>query len=460
MYWRILNDQPFWTRPNDRMFMLDKVAKSNSQNKTNWYLFKLEPDSTRFSQEPTEKGQTLKGNRQSSQATHCLVKKYAVPSVTSFRTDLPRDSTRRNGWPKHKLRIVVSFVTIVQSRSRNVLSRVLRRCRLSQSLVFPLVCFTRKRLWLVSDSKINQVSSGVLGNWGNWSFVLLCPHRSSFVVASADPAHVRYFALLTHLRFQLLQPLRKFFHPDYSDVPKHSRRLLGSAVATTSSATMCRRETERGLSWAVEDGRIITLTLDHSRSQVHMSKQLNGCQQNNTGWKQDSHEDCWHKMYNWIQRDYLKQLFFTTCVVINMQSPHQILKLKILEFYKTRNVFSTFHIGTFGNCNCSLDCNCSCVFDLKTQLRFRLVVGCGPVKHSKFQVSIFKFGDEHQIWKSKIIWKNHKNNNKMTNKQKIMKTNYAKKWKTKSLEKKMTKIEEKKKTHEQPNMKKDDENWK
>ena len=169
MYWRILNDQPFWTRPNDRMFMLDKVAKSNSQNKTNWYLFKLEPDSTRFSQEPTEKGQTLKGNRQSSQATHCLVKKYAVPSVTSFRTDLPRDSTRRNGWPKHKLRIVVSFVTIVQSRSRNVLSRVLRRCRLSQSLVFPLVCFTRKRLWLVSDSKINQVSSGVLGNWGNWS---------------------------------------------------------------------------------------------------------------------------------------------------------------------------------------------------------------------------------------------------------------------------------------------------
>ena len=32
-------------------------------------------------------------------------------------------------------------------------------------------------------------------------------------------------ALLTHLRFQLLQPLRKFFHPDSSDDPKHPRRL-------------------------------------------------------------------------------------------------------------------------------------------------------------------------------------------------------------------------------------------
>ena len=392
MYWRILNDQPFWTRPNDRMFMLDKVAKSNSQNKTNWYLFKLEPDSTRFSQEPTEKGQTLKGNRQSSQATHCLVKKYTVPSVTSFRTDLPRDSMRRNGWPKHKLRIVVSFVTIVQSRSRNVLSRVLRRCRLSQSLVFPLVCFTRKRLWLVSDSKINQVSSGVLGNWGNWSSC--CSVRIDRRLLSHQLILLMFdhFALLTHLRFQLLQPLRKFFHPDYSDVPKHSRRLLGSAVATTSSATMCRRETERGLSWAVEDGRIITLTLDHSRSQVHMSKQLNGCQQNNTGWKQDSHEDCWHKMYNWIQRDYLKQLFFTTCVVINMQSPHQILKLKILEFYKTRNVF--FHFSFWDIWQLQLQ------FGLQLLLRFRsenaiAFSTCGRMWSGEtFKVPSFNF----QIW--------------------------------------------------------------
>ena len=52
-------------------------------------------------------------------------------------------------------------------------------------------------------------------------------------------------ALLTHLRFQLLQPLRKFFHPGSCDAPKHSPRLPGSVVATTSSAAMCRRETER-----------------------------------------------------------------------------------------------------------------------------------------------------------------------------------------------------------------------
>ena len=51
-------------------------------------------------------------------------------------------------------------------------------------------------------------------------------------------------ALLTHLRSQLLRPLRKFFHPDSSDVPKHPRRLPGSVVVTTSSAPMRGRVTE------------------------------------------------------------------------------------------------------------------------------------------------------------------------------------------------------------------------
>ena len=52
-------------------------------------------------------------------------------------------------------------------------------------------------------------------------------------------------ALLTHLRFQLLQPLRKFFHPDSSDVPKNPRRLPGSEDVTTNSASMRGRVTER-----------------------------------------------------------------------------------------------------------------------------------------------------------------------------------------------------------------------
>ena len=61
---------------------------------------------------------------------------------------------------------------------------------------FPLLCFTRKRLQLVSNSEINQVYSGV---WGrvNWS------SRCSLRIDRRLLSH--QLLLLTHLRFQLLQ---------------------------------------------------------------------------------------------------------------------------------------------------------------------------------------------------------------------------------------------------------------
>ena len=71
-------------------------AKSDSQNKlasTTQIRAK-----TRFSQEQTEKGQKLERNRRPSQATRCQVKKHTAPSVTLFRTDLPRDTMHSNGW--------------------------------------------------------------------------------------------------------------------------------------------------------------------------------------------------------------------------------------------------------------------------------------------------------------------------------------------------------------------------
>ena len=47
----LFRKKSFWTRPDDRMFMPDKVSKSNWQNQSN--SSKLEPDSTRFIQEQT-----------------------------------------------------------------------------------------------------------------------------------------------------------------------------------------------------------------------------------------------------------------------------------------------------------------------------------------------------------------------------------------------------------------------
>ena len=40
---------------------------------------------------------------------------------------------------------------------------------------FPLMRLTRDHLLLVSNSEINQTSSGFLGNWGKLKLLLLCP---------------------------------------------------------------------------------------------------------------------------------------------------------------------------------------------------------------------------------------------------------------------------------------------
>ena len=71
--------------------------------------------------------------------------------------------------------------------------------------------FNRKRLRLVSNSEINQVYSGVLGRV-NWSSC--CSLRIDRRLLSHQLFLLMFdhCALLTLLRFQLLQLLRKFFH--------------------------------------------------------------------------------------------------------------------------------------------------------------------------------------------------------------------------------------------------------
>ena len=76
---------------------------------------------------------------------------------------------------------------------------------------FPLVCFTCKRLRLVSNSGINQVYSGVLGRV-NWSPCCSLRIDRRWLSHQLFLLMFDHCALLTHLRFQLLQPLRKFFH--------------------------------------------------------------------------------------------------------------------------------------------------------------------------------------------------------------------------------------------------------
>ena len=86
-------------------------------------------------------------------------------------------------------------------------------------------------------------------------------------------------ALLTHLRFQLLQPLRKFFNSESSDVPQHPRRLPASVVATTSSATMRGRVIERDFflcRWWWSDHNAITLKITVAGAHVWTVKQLSG----------------------------------------------------------------------------------------------------------------------------------------------------------------------------------------
>ena len=62
--------------------------------------------------------------------------------------------------------------------------------------------FTRKRLRLVSNSEINQVSSGVLVNWGNWSSC--CSFRIDRRLLSHQLFLLMFdhCALLIHWRFQ------------------------------------------------------------------------------------------------------------------------------------------------------------------------------------------------------------------------------------------------------------------
>ena len=76
--------------------------------------------------------------------------------------------------------------------------------------------------------------------------MLLSPHRSSFVVASAVPAGVRSLrAAADPLAFPAVAAFAQVLPSDTSDVPQYPRRLPGSVVVTTSSATMRGRVTER-----------------------------------------------------------------------------------------------------------------------------------------------------------------------------------------------------------------------
>ena len=90
--------------------------RSQTQNKLTSTSSKLKHDSTRFSQKQTEKGQTLKGNRQLSQATHCQVKNTQISSVTSFkkRTSLGIRCAAM-AHPNMRLRIAVSFITMFKA---------------------------------------------------------------------------------------------------------------------------------------------------------------------------------------------------------------------------------------------------------------------------------------------------------------------------------------------------------
>ena len=75
--------------------------------------------------------------------------------------------------------------------------------------------FTRERLRLVSNSEINQISFGFLGDWRNWSSCCWVRiDRRLLVLLKFD-----HCTLLTHLRFQLLQPLRKFLHCGFNNAP-------------------------------------------------------------------------------------------------------------------------------------------------------------------------------------------------------------------------------------------------
>ena len=75
---------------------------------------KLKHDSTQFSQKQAENSQTLKGNRQLSQATHCQMKKHNI--IRHIIQNRPLSGFDAQ---QHELRIAVSFTTIVQSRPKS-----------------------------------------------------------------------------------------------------------------------------------------------------------------------------------------------------------------------------------------------------------------------------------------------------------------------------------------------------
>ena len=65
-------------------------------------------------------------------------------------------------------------------------------------------------------------------------------------------------------------------------------------------------------SWAIHGVRVNSQ--DHSRSQVHMSKLLNGKdKQQHTSWKQDGHEDYRDSLYIWIHETNSMAVFHNLC---------------------------------------------------------------------------------------------------------------------------------------------------
>ena len=97
--------------------------------------------------------------------------------------------------------------------------------------------------------------------------MLLCPHRSSFVRAPTDPAGVRSLRAVDPLAFPAVATS--------TQVPplwfqQRSAAMRGRDAERDFFLSRCR--------WTSQHIR----SQDFSRSQVHMSKQLNGCENNNT----------------------------------------------------------------------------------------------------------------------------------------------------------------------------------
>ena len=103
--------------------------------------------------------------------------------------------------------------------------------------------FTRERLRLVSNSEINQISSGFLGNWG-LEFVLLCPHRSSFVGASTDPADVHSLHAVDPLAHR-----RRPLPEQNKESSTHEENQSWIRDRRTDAAINYREDTQRSLTW-------------------------------------------------------------------------------------------------------------------------------------------------------------------------------------------------------------------